>query len=72
MRLHLSAAERDGIGDLVDFAERGWEDFLYQAKFGDYTEEDQTGVRASWKAAQRTASALLRALETEPTTEEVK
>lgn len=39
--------QAQGLAELIDLAERGREDFEYQASFGDYTEDDMQAARAS-------------------------
>lgn len=52
-----------GLAELIDLAERGREDFEYQASFGDYTEDDMQTAEVSWQRSQVTAEMLRSELE---------
>ena len=54
----LTNDQAAGIAELISMAERGREDFTYQAAHGDYTAEDIAAADTRWKAAQATAEAL--------------
>lgn len=47
-----------GVEELLSLAERGREDFLYQASHGDYSDQDQADAATRWAAAQRAAEAI--------------
>lgn len=64
----LTDDQAAGIGELIALAERGREDFLYQAGFGDYTEEENAEATERWEAAQAAAHALHQQIETEAST----
>lgn len=47
-----------GVEELLSLAQRGREDFLYQASHGDYSDQDQADAATRWAAAQRAADAI--------------
>lgn len=54
--LVLTPSALSGLQRLVEFAERGWDDFSYQAsETDDYTEKDVEAAKAGWEAAQAAA-----------------
>ena len=52
-----------GLAELIDLAERGREDFEYQASFGDYAQDDMQAAEESWQRSQVTAEMLRSELE---------
>lgn len=47
-----------GLEELLSLAERGHEDFLHQARHGDYTVADDEDAAQRWTAARRAAAAI--------------
>lgn len=47
-----------GVEELLSLAERGREDFLYQARHGDYSPQDQADAANRWAAARAAAAAI--------------
>lgn len=47
-----------GIEELLSLAERGREDFLHQARHGDYTSAEEEDAAQRWAAASRAADAI--------------
>lgn len=54
----LSTEDVAGLEELIDLAHRGRQDYLYQAEWGDYTDEDVRLARQRWKSAQKVAKTL--------------
>ncbi|MDN5803013.1 MAG: hypothetical protein L0H26_00240 [Microlunatus sp.] len=47
-----------GVEELLSLAERGREDFLYQASHGDYDDQDHADAATRWAAAERAATVI--------------
>jgi len=47
-----------GLWELIELAHRGWGDYQYQAKWGDYSADHVQQATEHWKHAQEVAEAL--------------
>lgn len=56
--LRLTDEQVQGLKGLIDFANRGHEDFLQQSQYGDFTPEEFQEAEAQWVSAKRADQAI--------------
>ncbi|MGP5049290.1 hypothetical protein [Glutamicibacter ardleyensis] len=56
--LHLTDEQVQGLKELIDFANRGHEDFLQQSQYGDFTPEEFQEREALWMTAKRAEQSI--------------